>query len=34
MSKKDVKKGIVPYLLLGLLMIGIFYFFNLSNKHL
>ena len=32
MSKKDIKKGIVPYLLLGLLMIGIFYFFNLSNK--
>jgi len=32
MNKKDIKKGIVPYLILGLLMLGIFYFFNLSNK--
>ena len=32
MNKKEVKKGIVPYLLLGLVLIGIFYFFNLSNK--
>ena len=32
MSKKDIKKVIVPYLILGLLMLGIFYFFNLSNQ--
>ena len=32
MSKKEIRKGIVPYLILGLLMLGIFYFFNLSNK--
>ena len=32
MSKKEVKRGIVPYLILSILMLGIFYFFNISNK--
>ena len=32
MSKKDVKKGIVPYLFLFLVMLGLLYFFNMS-KH-
>ena len=32
MNKKEVKKGIIPYLLLFLVMLGLLYFFNLS-KH-
>ena len=32
MSKKDVKKGIVPYLFLFLVMLGMLWFFNLANK--
>ena len=32
MNKKDVKKGIIPYLLLFLIMFGILWFFNLANK--
>ena len=31
MSKKDVKKGIVPYLFLFLVMLGLLYFFNMSR---
>ena len=31
MNKKDVKKGIVPYLLLFLVMLGLLYFFNMSR---
>ena len=34
MNKKEVKKGIVPYLFLFLLMFGILYFFNLSNREI
>jgi len=32
MNKKDLKRGIVPYLILFLVMFGILYFFNLSNR--
>ena len=32
MSKKEVKKGIVPYVLMFIIMLGIFYFVSLSNK--
>ena len=32
MSKKEVKKGIVPYILMFVIMLGIFYFVSLSNK--
>ena len=31
MSKKDVRKGIVPYLFLFLVMLGLLYFFNMSR---
>ena len=31
MNKKDIKKGIVPYLLLFLVMLGLLYFFNMSR---
>ena len=30
--KKTVKKGLVPYLFLILVMLGIFYFFNVMNQ--
>ena len=32
MNKKQLKKGILPYFLLILLMLGILYFFNISNR--
>jgi len=32
MSKKEIKKGIVPYFVMFLLMLGIFYFFSMSNN--
>lgn len=32
MNKKAVKKGILPYLLLFLVMLGILYFFNIANQ--
>ena len=32
MSKKDVKKGIIPYLILFLVMLGLLYFFNMSRN--
>jgi len=32
MSKKEIKKGIVPYLIMFVLMLGIFYYFSVSNK--
>ena len=32
MSKKDIKKGLIPYLFLFLLILGIVYFYNVSNK--
>ncbi len=31
MSKKDVRKGILPYLFLFLVMLGLLYFFNMSR---
>ena len=31
MNRKDVKKGLLPYLVLFIVMLGILYFFNLSN---
>ena len=31
MNRKDVKKGLLPYLVLFVVMLGILYFFNLSN---
>ena len=31
MNKKEVKKGLLPYLVLFIVMLGILYFFNLSN---
>ena len=32
MSKKEVKKGLVPYLFMILIMLGIFYVFNVMNQ--
>ena len=32
MNKKNVKKGILPYIFLFLLMLGILYFFNIANQ--
>ncbi len=32
MNKKTVKKGLVPYVFLILLMLGVFYFFNVMNQ--
>ena len=32
MNKKDVKKGLVPYLFMILIMLGVFYVFNVMNK--
>lgn len=32
MNKKTIKRGLVPYLFLILVMIGIFYFFNVANQ--
>jgi len=32
MNKKNIKKGILPYLLLFLVMLGMLYLFNLSNQ--
>ena len=34
MSKKDVKKGIIPYLILFLVMLGLLYFFNMSRHEI
>ena len=31
-KKKDVKKGLVPYLFMILIMLGVFYVFNVMNK--
>ena len=32
MNKKAVKKGILPYIFLFLVMLGILYFFNVANQ--
>ena len=32
MNKKNVKKGLLPYLLLAVVMLGVFYFFNVFNQ--
>ena len=32
MKKKDIRKGIVPYLFLFVIMLTILYFFNMSNR--
>ena len=32
MNKKTVKKGLLPYLFLFLVMLGVVYFFNIANK--
>jgi len=32
MSKKDLKKGLIPYLFLFLVLLGIFYFYSMSNR--
>ena len=32
MNKKAVKKGILPYVFLFLVMLGILYFFNIANQ--
>ena len=34
MNKKDIKKGILPYLLLFLVMLGLLYFFNMSRHEI
>ena len=34
MSKKDVKKEIIPYLILFLVMLGLLYFFNMSRHEI
>ena len=32
MNKKEVKRGLLPYLVLFVVMLGILYFFSLSNN--
>ena len=34
-DKKNIKKGILPYLIIGIIMLGVFYYFNVVNgtKH-
>ncbi len=32
MNKKEIRKSLIPYLLLFIVMIGIFYFFTVSNR--
>ena len=31
MNKKEIKKGIVPYVVLIVIMLGVIYFFNILN---
>ena len=30
-EKKNIKKGILPYLIIGIIMLGVFYYFNIIN---
>jgi hypothetical protein len=30
-DKKNIKKGILPYLIIGIIMLGVFYYFNVVN---
>ncbi len=32
MDKKTVKRGLLPYLFIGIIMLGMFYFFNVANQ--
>ena len=32
MDKKTVKRGLLPYLFIALIMLGMFYFFGIANK--
>ena len=32
MNKKDIKKGLIPYFFLLLIVLGVIYFYNISNK--
>ena len=32
MNKKTVKKGLLPYLFLLMVILGVMYFFNISNQ--
>ena len=32
MNKKTVRKGLLPYLFLLIVMLGVMYFFNISNQ--
>ena len=33
MDKKTVKRGLLPYLFIGIIMLGMFYFFNVANQN-
>ena len=32
-DKKNIKKGLLPYLIIGIIMLGVFYYFNISNSN-
>ena len=32
MDKKTVKRGLLPYLFIALIMLGMFYFFGIANQ--
>ena len=32
MDKRTVKRGLLPYLFIGIIMLGMFYFFNVANQ--
>ena len=32
MNRKEVKKGILPYLFLFVILSGVLYFYNISNR--
>ena len=32
MDKKTVKRGLLPYLFIALIMLGMFYFFGIANR--
>lgn len=33
MDKKTVKRGLLPYLFIALVMLGMFYFLNVTNRN-
>ena len=34
MNKKTVKKGLLPYLFIGIFMLGVLFFLNIANQKL